>query len=390
MDIQADKLVLYGKEESSWNLLWLRDNCRCPHCWYTETAQRQLNTLRLISSPELYSPRSAHIEDHALVVSWLDGHRSIFSLGWLRAHAQKARYPLAKLQWRGPTFSQHGEPLPELALKEVQEQGSAGVDRWLTLLQKYGFVIIDGVEPEVGAMRAVVESIGPLFDSMFGDVWDISQIEAGGEWEAEHRDTAYSNGPIGPHTDGCYSWAPPGVQFFQIATTARVGGANYLVDGFQVASALKRQSPEAYELLARTPISYHYDDSTQGNHLKATHPVFSHDENGDLLRFHFNDSDRLPFACPPDQMASFYRAYGLLLGLLNDPVNRVTLQLRPDQLLASDNWRVLHARESFSGTRRLMGAYLERDTYSRRLLASKSKLPRVTSKRLCTHTCDSF
>ena len=250
-------------------------------------------------------------------------------------------------------------------------------------MHRYGFAIINGVDPDLPAMRAVIQHLAPLFPSMFGDAWDISQIDTSAEWSAEHRDTAYSNGAIGPHTDGCYSWSPPGVQFFQIATTASAGGSNYLVDGFRVASLLRERDADAYALLSRVPVSYHYDDDGQGNHQQATHCVFSHDERGQLLRFHFNDSDRLPFAGGAAQVAAFYRAYGALNALLNDPAQRLVLRLRPDQLMATDNWRVLHAREGFSGSRRLMGAYIDRDAYTRKLLKADFQLG---PKRVCTRS----
>jgi trimethyllysine dioxygenase len=373
---------------SSWNSLWLRDNCRCPACWHPETKQRQLDTLRLLEKPTLYHPLRVEVRGtDSLHVQWQDAHESVYSLAWLRQtyglHAERPK----RFIWQAADFSTPAEatgtPLPQIDLASFTQDQHAAVFEWVSLLQRYGFVIINGVAPQVETMRQVIESIAPLFNSMFGDVWDISQVDTSAEWNAEHRDTAYSNGPIGPHTDGCYSWSPPGVQFFQIATTAVQGGANYFVDGFKLAQRLQRDHPESFKLLSTVPIAYHYDDDTLGNHLVATHRIFSLDATGECYRCHFNDSDRLPFQCPPEQIVPFYQAYGHLLALLEAPAFHLRLQLRPDQLLATDNWRVLHAREGFSGHRRLMGGYIERDTYTRRVIDSNSSA-HVGGKRTCS------
>lgn len=317
---------------------------------------------------------AASTEQLKLVVEWGDKHVSEFPIDWLMHYALKSRggQPQSKYLWQAKDFTEEVRQLPQLDVHEIMHGADKeGVRQWLSLLTEYGFVIVNGVANDVESMRSVIERIAPVQQSLFGDVWDITQREAEAAWNAEHRDTAYSNDPIGPHTDGCYSWAPPGVQFFQIATTARLGGTNYFVDGFKLAETFRTQHPNDYRLLTDIPISYHYDDCDLNHHMQATRPIFQHDETGNILRVHFNDYDRLPFACHPDQIEEFYSAYGRLLELVNSQENHLRLHLRPDQLLATDNWRVLHAREGFSGNRRLMGAYIERDAITRVILGAE-------------------
>ena len=77
-----------------------------------------------------------------------------------------------------------------------------------------------------------------------------------------------------------------------------------------------------------------------------------------FLKFTFNCNDRLPCYIPPEQERIHYEAISQLMKLIQDPENQLCFRLRPDQLLVTNNWRVLHGRKGFTGTRRLVGAYI--------------------------------
>ena len=70
------------------------------------------------------------------------------------------------------------------------------------------------------------------------------------------------------------------------------------------------------------------------------------------------------------QLYDALRAFDLLA---NDQTLQWRHVLAPGEALLFDNWRVLHGRTAYSGSRRLCGAYLNHEDFESRLrLASES------------------
>ena len=100
---------------------------------------------------------------------------------------------------------------------------------------------------------------------------------------------------------------------------------------------------------------FHYYE--KGISLRNTSTVFTMNRDK-FLRFTFNNNDRMPCYIPVDQERYHYDSIAWLIKELNDPKNQISFKLRPDQLLVTNNWRVLHGRKGFTGSRRLVGAYI--------------------------------
>ena len=69
-------------------------------------------------------------------------------------------------------------------------------------------------------------------------------------------------------------------------------------------------------------------------------------------------------------MDAWYSAYALLWKLFHSEAHQLEFSLRPGQMIAFDNRRVLHGRREFdpnSGARHLQGTYLDRDMLASRL-----------------------
>ena len=72
------------------------------------------------------------------------------------------------------------------------------------------------------------------------------------------KDTAYTSLALPAHTDTTYFTDPAGLQMFHLLShTDGEGGASLLVDGFNAARTLLKESRSAYEILAKTPIPWH-------------------------------------------------------------------------------------------------------------------------------------
>jgi trimethyllysine dioxygenase len=87
----------------------------------------------------------------------------------------------------------------------------------------------------------------------------------------------------------------------------------------------------------------------------------------------FNNLDRAPMALPAERTDLFYRAYGAFARLANDGRLQYRRRLAPGSLVLFDNWRLLHARDAYSGYRRLAGVYLNKEDVESRLRALRLK-----------------
>lgn len=243
-----------------------------------------------------------------------------------------------------------------------------GVRAWAAQIQRYGCAVVEGLPAPFSAAgtRAVVERLAPVRQSFFGGLWNIlvtaeAEEEAGGEGELEHGDTAYTNLALAAHTDGTYFADPPGLQFFQIPEHSGSGGETVLVDGFHVAERLQEEAPAAWRLLSSTPLHFHYYE--QGVCLRRAGPVFTQTPGGRLLRYSYNNDDRTAAYLPPEEEEAHYAALSALLRLLAARESQCRVRLRPDQLLVTNNWRVMHGRTRFTGARRLAGCYVSMEHF---------------------------
>jgi trimethyllysine dioxygenase len=146
-----------------------------------------------------------------------------------------------------------------------------------------------------------------------------------------------------------------------------VGGENVFVDGFKIAGIMKRETPDLYRILTEIEVPGQYIDHEKGIHLMARRPLLREDSAGRLAQVSFNNLDRAPFALEPERMTKFAEAYAAFAAHANDRTLQYRRRLAPGSLVLFDNWRLLHARDAYSGYRRLAGAYLNKEDVESRL-----------------------
>lgn len=133
-----------------------------------------------------------------------------------------------------------------------------------------------------------------------------------------------------------------------------------MVDGFHAANKLKEREPVAFSILCKIPLPAEYID--KGCHYTATDSVLKVNPiNGELIQIRYNIRDRAVFnTIPQSEVGSFYEAYRLLGEELNKEENQFLIKLQPGTVLFIDNWRILHGRKSFTGTRRFCSCYISK------------------------------
>lgn len=352
--------------------LWLRDHCRCPKCYHPQTKQRQLDTFSI--APDLkplgveataegllvFWPRS-QIDDGGAAASSSDSsvepagdtsHPALYPWSWLHANSYA---PVLSHGSTGPMAESNlilwgsgiAQQPPKISWEEVMsEHDERGVARWLSKLvsaeegslenlenalsfplaelfsdvplqAQFGFCFVTGVPPTPEDTQRLVEKIAFIRETHYGGFWDFTS-------DLSHGDTAYTNLPLGAHTDTTYFTDPAGLQMFHLLShiesqkgserTPAAGGESLLVDGFFAAKILREVHPEAYRVLSTVPVTTHSagDDDTLIQPLqRAGYPILEHDHHtGALIRVRYNNDDRSVLQISDEDVLPFYDALG--------------------------------------------------------------------------------
>lgn len=158
------------------------------------------------------------------------------------------------------------------------------------------------------------------------------------------------------------------------------GGKSLLVDGFRAAMQLKSEAPEAYETLSRVLVPSHASGN-DGVSIQpvAPNPVLSHHPvTGELIQVRWNNDDRATMSRGNDfkDLEDWYDAARRWSNILVREESEHWEQLQPGRSISEsyslslisfqltpfpvfDNWRALHGRSAFTGSRRLCGGYSE-------------------------------
>ncbi|KNC84442.1 trimethyllysine dioxygenase [Sphaeroforma arctica JP610] len=335
--------------------IWLRDHCRCPTCYHTDTRQRLLETYDL---PLDIAPEHAQIRDDALDVQWPDGHSSTYLLSSLRnAMAKRPRKETDRQTFWDASIA----ATPPVTQYNEFMDSTSGIKSWLTDIKRTGFALVDGVPATEQATQAVIKRVYAPMHTFYGEWWTFSNNAL------DHADTAYTNLSLPSHTDMTYCSDPAGLQVFHCLSFDGTGGESTLVDGFKAGRQLRDQYPEIYRTLTTVNIPQTYADPVQKIWSTISRPVLIVDSTSyELVRVNFNTCDRAVLDASTVDMSriqEIYRALRTFESILREEQNVYTFPLTPGRVLIFDNWRVLHGREGFTGSRTLSGCYVSRDEH---------------------------
>jgi gamma-butyrobetaine dioxygenase len=176
------------------------------------------------------------------------------------------------------------------------------------------------------------------------------------------NDLAYTSIFLDPHTDNPYRSPVPGVQLLHCLVNETSGGLSTLVDGFAAAEALREQDPDAFGILARTPVRFRFRD-TDTELVRSASPI---ELDGAWRIQAVNFSPRLDYVplLRPQELAAYFQARKAFDHLLRSPRFEIRFLLESGNLMMMDNRRLLHGRTAFDpreGLRHLQGCYIDLD-----------------------------
>lgn len=331
----------------SW--FWVHDHSEDATSLDPENQQRVVNTFAL--DPATIAT-SASLRNGAVEVQWPHGPPSILSAN-LFGDLVPASVSAPRTLWRTPGQLHVGQ------LSHDWVMNGGGVHDLAASIERYGFALVSGTPTGLEAAKGLANQIGYIRETVFGGMWTLSS-------EANpHPDSAYGTERLEPHTDGSYSHDAPGLQFFVCNERTGTGGESVLVDGFAAAEALRSQDPDAFDILSNVDVPSRYHEP--GIRLIAARPTLRVDSRGQLLQVTFNNYDRAPFVLERSEMDRWYEAYRSFHALIIDESAWWSHRLEPGDALFFDNWRCLHGRAAYTGTRIFHGGYINHEDFESRL-----------------------
>lgn len=157
-----------------------------------------------------------------------------------------------------------------------------------------------------------------------------------------------------------------------------VGGTSIFVDALHAAATLQATNPEAFDVLASTPVTFQYIND--GHHLHHSHRTIDvampmatsapHERHINHINYSPPFQAPLPLSTTPPE---FYPALAEFASLLSKADLTYEYTLKEGDAVLFDNRRVLHARTAFSdretgdgidegeANRWLKGCYVEAD-----------------------------
>ena len=331
---------------------WLRDNCPCAKCYLALTREQ---VFEIVDAPDNLAVAEARAADGGLTVVWSDGHRSRYSAGWLRAHSGDEASRRERTESREKSVVWGGDyRAPTFACADLMADDAALL-AWLAALRSTGLTLVTDVPAEPEALLKPIARISHLRETNFGRVFDVKS-------KPRADSAAYTSVNLPPHTDLPTRELQPGVQFLHCLVNDATGGESVFVDGFAIGEAMRREHSAEFAKMTTIPMAFWNRDARTDYRWSA--PILALDARGEIEEVRFANFLRGPIDAPESEMGEIYEALRLFQAMTRDARFFIERRLKPGDMWAFDNRRVLHARREFdpmSGARHLQGAYVDRD-----------------------------
>lgn len=332
---------------------WARDACRCADCRHPSNDQHLIDATSLAGWTVVRT-------DH------LDGALDV-TLHHASGERHRCHIPAASGRDFGPLrwTSSLGAGLRAESTDWQDDHGP-----FVEQLARRGIALFQGCGVAPGTVLEVGNTIGHVRSTNYGDLFDVIA-------EPDPVNLAYTPLGLPAHTDNPYRDPCPTVQLLHCIDAAEDGGASRFVDGLTVAEHLREHDRESFDLLTSVEVTFRYHGDAED--LRARRPLIDVHNDGEIMAISVNNRSMEPLDVGDPRSARFYRAYARFVELLDRDDFAIEITLRPGELVAFDNRRVLHGRRAFRATERrhLQGCYIDIDAIWSAARRSTASAPRA-------------
>ena len=337
------------KIEDNFPFIWLRDHAKDESNWDKRSNQRKTFTALLNSNLKI---KEASILDNGKSISilWSDLNSTInYSHEFLKKNLLSNKQNISNIKlWKNKDINER------IFIDYESVLSDEGFKIFLKCLYNYGFCVIQNCKTEITTVEKIAKKIGYVRESIFGGLWSFESNE-------NMADSAYTQEELRPHTDATYSNDAPGLQLLLCCHYNAKGGESIMVDGFKIADFIKKHHEDLFKILSTVEVTGNYIGD--GVFLESKRPIFKLDSNKKIIQISFNNYDRAEFRLENDLMIKFYDAIKKFDLMANDDDFQWRRILKPGELLIFNNWRILHGRKAFKGSRKMSGCYINKEDF---------------------------
>ena len=334
--------------------IWLYDNK--PEHREPRTGQRWIDVADLPAEPRI---RDSQLLDNAVRLTWADENVSEYDLRWLLEHSpQRALDSMEDTVQIRTWGNSDNHLLDRYSFEQVSASPKVCLE-WLERIAVAGIAFLSGVPAEENKVLEVAAMVGWVRDTNYGRVFNVRAVP-------DPKNLAYTGVALGLHTDNPYREPVPGLQILHCVAGSPEGGQSLFSDGFRAAQVLQSRDPEAFDILASTPVRFEFSDAN--TYLSARRPLIQC-SGGIVHAIHYNSRSMAPLQIPDGNVLRFYRAYRTFAMILRETAQTLTTSLSAGDAVVFNNRRILHGRTAFPPNERrlLQGCYLEHDGLSSRI-----------------------
>jgi gamma-butyrobetaine dioxygenase len=344
--------------------IWLRDNCQCARCRDPATGEPLVSITDLPRDVSVVT--STRTGNRIKVVFGPDGHQSTFDAGWLGQYAAAdqatgdgSQFLPRSAAWQLPPGADGRNEDAKRLWSAADLESAFPAGSWplfladathreacLAAVLRDGFVVLRDVPTEPGTVLTVARGFGLIRETTeYGPMVELQVT-------ARPRNRVYTTQAVAPRSGLVFRDPVPAVEVAHCLRPPADGGDTVVIDGFRAAAMLHAEHPRAFEVLARTEVTFAYSDAASD--LRATKPVIGLGPSGRIREIRFDRSLMQPVRMPPNEVVDFYDAYRAFAEVIGRPSLKVTFRLRQGDCVVADNTRILMGRTSFTGAERHM------------------------------------
>lgn len=357
-------------QRSEYHYIWLRHNCFCSQCGNSADGIRSITVLDI--DPDI-SPRSVSLDsDDNLLIAWPDGHESLYGSVWLRRYSysqwqRQQRLSFTPKLWKADIT----DNFPSHDYAAIQADPEEHL-RMLETLRDYGIVKLDNAGSNPEETERLAALLGPIHETtVYGRIFEV-QVEAVsklGSKTAIHQD---------PHFDDAFYYNHPGIVVFHcLQNIEDEGGESTYCDGFAIAEALRKEAPQAFDLLSTVPLQHNRRHPDEID-LRVHAPLIRLDWNGNISGVRYFDRAMAPLDLPGELIEPMYAAVREYHRRMVSEEFKAEIKIPAGSCVFIDNSRSMHGRNAFTATtpRRIRTCHVPRDEFHGRLRDLSARLGR--------------